>query len=72
MRSAFAKGYRSLRLWPAVDDEQLNTFVAARELELIGFSLAGSDDPAQKGYLKGLLDRTEQRLRAWLGRDGTR
>ena len=69
LRAAFAEGYRSLRSWPEVDDQRLATLVAARELELIGF-LAGSDDPALRGYLRAMLDRSEQRLRDWLGLDG--
>jgi Ser/Thr protein kinase RdoA (MazF antagonist) len=71
LRSAFAEGYRSIRPWPEVDDRRLATFVAARELELIGF-LAGSDDPALRGYLRAMLDRSEQRLRQWLGLGQTR
>ena len=68
LRSAFGEGYRSLRPWPAVDDEQLATFMTAQVLELIGFSTE-SDDPALRGYLRALLEETGQRLRDWLGLD---
>ena len=69
LTASFVAGYTGLRPWPEREEGQIATFMAARELELIGF-LAASDDPAMRGYLAPLLERTEERLRSWLGPGG--
>lgn len=64
-RQGFIQGYSSLREWPASYNELGDLFVAARRLDLLSFILSEPADYAD--FLPGWLERTELKLREWLG-----
>lgn len=68
LRAAFLDGYGSLRPSPATHAGQLDTFVAARQLDVINFTLQSSN-PVDGARLDGMIERAEARLRAWLERE---
>ena len=62
---AFKQGYGNIRSWPAEDDGQIETFLAARMLLAINYML----HPERPDLREGLSERLawyEPRLRAWL------
>jgi len=65
LRAAFTHGYTSVRPWPETSTAQVETFSAARQLELIS-AMAHADDPVLASYLPGTLARAEKQLAAWL------
>lgn len=64
-RQGFIQGYSSLRGWPASYNELGDLFVAARRLDLLSFILSEPDGYAD--FLPDWLERTELKLREWLG-----
>jgi Ser/Thr protein kinase RdoA (MazF antagonist) len=65
LRAAFTRGYTSVRPWPETATAPVDTFSAARQLELIS-AMSHAEDPALASYLPGTLARAERRLGAWL------
>lgn len=67
LRAAFTRGYTSVLPWPVDDDRQVDTFIAARELDLISL-VAHADDPGIAAYLPTLIEKGAPRLAAWFAR----
>jgi Ser/Thr protein kinase RdoA (MazF antagonist) len=65
LRAAFTRGYTSIRPWPETATAQVDTFSAARQLELIS-AMANAEDPVLASYLPRTLERGVGRLAAWL------
>jgi Ser/Thr protein kinase RdoA (MazF antagonist) len=65
LRAAFTRGYTSVRPWPETGDSQVETFIVARQLDLISL-VCGSDDPSLAAYLPTMLDKGVRGLSAWL------
>jgi len=49
------------------DDGQVDTFIAARELDLISL-VSHAEDPSIAAYLPTLIEKGVPRLAAWLAR----
>ncbi len=67
LRAAFSRGYASVRPWPEAAAGQLDTFIAARQLDLISL-VANTDDPTIAAYLPGMIEKGVRRLSSWLER----
>jgi Ser/Thr protein kinase RdoA (MazF antagonist) len=65
LRAAFTRGYSSVRPWPETADGQVETFIAARDLDLISL-VAHADEPDIAAYLPTLIEKGVPRLAAWL------
>ncbi len=67
LRTSFTRGYTSVRPWPEGGDDLVDTFIAARQLDLISL-VANTDDPAIATYLPSMIEKGVQRLSSWLER----
>ena len=67
LRATFRRGYTSVRPWPETGDGQVDTFIVARQLDLISL-VATSDDPSIAAYLPSMIEKGVQRLSSWLER----
>jgi Ser/Thr protein kinase RdoA (MazF antagonist) len=65
--AAFRSGYASLRPWPETAPGRIETFAAARQLQLVSY-LSHADEPSLAGYLPRMLATAMPRLSAWLER----
>jgi Ser/Thr protein kinase RdoA (MazF antagonist) len=65
LRAAFARGYASVRPWPMADDREIDTFIVARDLDLISL-VCHTDDSILTSYLPTLIEKGVARLSPWL------
>ena len=69
LRAAFTRGYESVRPWPETGDGGVDTFIAARCLDLISL-VCSTDDPSIAAHLPTMLEKGTQRMATWLAKDG--
>jgi Ser/Thr protein kinase RdoA (MazF antagonist) len=69
MRTAFLKGYRSVRNFPAEHEPFIDTFMALRSLLLMSF-MASESNPRIRQFAPQFIASIHQRLKRFLGMEG--